>query len=44
VTVRLKRFKNPEVDFAARHLCEDLNQMRPRTLDKYQFPIHYEVA
>ena len=42
--VRLKGFKNPEVDFTARRLCEELNQMRPRTLDKHQFPIHYEVA
>ena len=42
--VRLKGFKNPEVDFAARRLCEELNQMLPCTLDKYQFPIHYEVA
>jgi len=42
--VRLKGFKNPEVDFAARRLCEELNQMRPRTLDKHQLPIHYEVA
>lgn len=42
--VRLKGFKNPEVDFAARRLCEDLNQMQPRTLDKYRFPIRYEVG
>ena len=42
--VRLKRFQNSEVDFAARRLCEDLNQMQPRTLDKHRFPLHYEVA
>lgn len=42
--VRLKGFRNPGVDFAARHLCEELNQMKPRTLDKYRFPIRYEVA
>ena len=42
--VRLKGFKNPEVDFDARRLCEELNHMRPCTLDKHQFPIHYEVA
>ena len=42
--VRLKGFKNPEVDFAARHLCEELNQMDPHTSDKYRFPIHYEVV
>lgn len=44
LTVRLKGFKNLEVDFAARRLCQELNQMRPRTLDKYRFPICYEVA
>ena len=42
--VRLKGFRNPGVDFAARHLCEELNQLRPHTLDKYRFPIRYEVA
>lgn len=42
--VRLRGFGNTEVDFAARHLCLDLNQMHPRTLDKQQFPIYYEVA
>jgi hypothetical protein len=41
--VRLKGFRNPEVGFAARHLCDELNQMDPRTLDRYRFPIHYEV-
>ena len=42
--VRLKGFKNPEVEFAARRLCEDLNQMQPCTLGKDRFPIHYAVA
>lgn len=41
--VRLRRFKNAEIDYAARHLCDDLNKMRPVTLDKFRFPIHYEV-
>jgi len=41
--VRLRRFKNPEIDYAARRLCEDLNEMAPRTLDKFQLPILYEV-
>lgn len=41
--VRLRRFKNTEIDYAARRLCEDLNRMKPTTLDKFQFPIHYEV-
>ena len=42
--VILRRFKNPEIDFAARHLCEDLNQMKPITLDRLQLKIHYEVV
>ena len=41
--VRLRRFKNQEIDYAARRLCEELNAMAPRTLDKFQLPIHYEV-
>jgi hypothetical protein len=42
--VRLRRFYNPVVDYAARHLCEDLNQMQPRTLDKFNFSIRYETT
>lgn len=41
--VRLRRFRNPEIDYAARHLCEELNSMDPRTLDRHEQPIHYEV-
>ena len=41
--VTLRRFKDPEIDYAARHLCEDLNRLEPVTLDRYGFPIHYEV-
>jgi transposase len=41
--VRLRRFTNPEIDYAARHICEDLNRMNPFTLDKYRLPIYYEV-
>ena len=43
LSVRLRRFANPEIDYAARHICEDLNRMNPFTLDKYQLPICYEV-
>jgi len=43
LTVKLRRFKNPEIDYAARHLCEDLNKMEPVTLDKFHLPIKYEV-
>jgi transposase len=41
--VTLRRFKDREIDYAARHLCEDLNRMSPTTLDRYHFPIHYQV-
>ncbi len=41
--VRLRRFKNQEIDYAARHLCEDLNGLGPTTLDKYKFPMRFEV-
>jgi hypothetical protein len=42
--VKLRRFRNPEIDYAARRLCEDLNRMDPRTLDRFRIPLHYEVA
>jgi ssDNA-specific exonuclease RecJ len=41
--VTLRRFTNREIDYAARHLCEDLNGMQPKTQDKLGFPIHYRV-
>lgn len=41
--VQLRGFRNTDINYAARHLCEDLNAMRPVTLDKFRFPIHYEV-
>lgn len=41
--VTLRRFANHEIDYAARHLCEDLNGMHPTTLDKFHFPIRYRV-
>jgi hypothetical protein len=44
LTVRLKKLMNPEIDYAARHLCEDLNKMKPFTLDKFHLPIRYEVS
>lgn len=43
LTVKLRRFKNPEINYAAMHLCEELNCMNPTTLDKFHFPVHYEV-
>ncbi len=42
--VRLRRFMNSEIDYAARHICEDLNRMNPVTLDKHRLPIRYEVT
>jgi len=41
--VTLRRFKDREIDYAARHLCEDLNRMSPATLDRSHFPIRYQV-
>ena len=41
--VQLRRFGNPEIDYAARHLCKDLNQTKPVTLDKFRLPIRYEM-
>ena len=42
--VRLKRFTNREINYAARGLCEELNRMKPFTIDKFHLPIRYEVA
>jgi transposase len=41
--VTLRRFTDREIDYAARHLCEDLNRMCPATLDKFHFPIRYHL-
>lgn len=41
--ITLRRFKDREIDYAARHLCEDLNRMSPTTLDRYHFPLCYQV-
>ena len=41
--VILKRFKNREIDYATRRLCEELNAMEPQTLDKFRLPMLYEV-
>ena len=44
LSVRLKGFRNPAIDYAARHLCEDLNRMHPKTPDKFRHMIHFEVV
>jgi transposase len=41
--VSLRRFANHEIDYAARRLCDDLNAMAPRTLDKFHLSMIYEV-
>ena len=41
--VTLRRFTDREIDYAARHLCKDLNGMRPLTLDKFHIPVRYHV-
>jgi len=43
LSVTLRRFKNREIDYAARHLCDDLNRMQPFTLDKFHIPLYYDV-
>ncbi|MBI4708504.1 MAG: helix-turn-helix domain containing protein [Candidatus Omnitrophica bacterium] len=43
LTVKLKKFTNEVVEYAARHLCEELNEMAPITLDKFGFRLQYEV-
>jgi hypothetical protein len=41
--VTLRRFTDREIDYAARHLCEDLNSMHPVTVDRFHFPIRYHL-
>lgn len=42
--VQLRRFANPEIDDAARGLCEDLNKVDLITPDRFRLPIWFEVA
>ena len=42
--VRIKRFRDEAIAYAARHLCVRMNEMKPCTLDKYKIPLHYEVS
>jgi len=44
IKVCLQRFENPEIDYAARGLCEELNRMNPITADKFRLPIWFEVS
>ena len=41
--VQLRGFMNSEIDYAARHICEDLNRINPVTLDRHRLPVRYEV-
>ncbi|MFQ5814344.1 MAG: putative transposase [Anaerolineae bacterium] len=41
--VRLKPFDSPKVQAAAAGLCQELNSLEAFTLDKFRFPIVYEV-
>lgn len=41
--VRLKPFDSPKVQAAAEALCAELNSQQVCTLDKFKFPIVYEV-
>jgi transposase len=42
--VMLKRFRDREIDYAARHLCEEVNAMEPVTADRYRFPLYFGVS
>ena len=42
--IYLRGFRNPEIDYAARHLCDDLNMLKANTLDRFQHEIHYSVS
>jgi hypothetical protein len=44
LSVRLNRFRNLEIDYAARGLCEELNKMGPVTPDNFHLPILFEVS
>lgn len=41
--VQLRRFRNSDIDYAARRLCEDLNKMEPQSIDRFHLPMQYEV-
>ena len=43
LNVRIKNFQDSTINYAARHLLEELNHMQPKTLDKYRFPIYFEL-
>ena len=40
---RCEVFRNHEIDYADRRLCEEMNAKAPRTLDKFRHPITYDV-
>src|SRR5437667_12588448 len=42
--VTLRRFTDREIDYAARHLCEDLNRMQPVPLDKFLVGLLLDVV
>lgn len=43
LTIRLKKFTDELIDYAARHFCDDLNKMEPVSVDKFRFQLRYEV-
>lgn len=42
--VLLRRFGNREIDYAARHLCQEVNATAPVTADRYRFRLHFGVS
>ena len=41
--VKIKKFRDEAIEYAAIHLCKRMNEMEPYTLDKYKMPLYYEV-
>lgn len=42
--VQIRKFSNrDDVNYIAKHFCDELNEMIPITLDKYHFPLFFEV-
>lgn len=42
--IRLRKFRDREINYAARRLCEELNKMDPTTLDKFCLNLHFKVG
>lgn len=43
IIITLRKFQDKEINYAARHLCKELNNMNATTVDKFQFNLHFKV-